>query len=93
MRTLLQMALERLLQCMAYPNFNLQVPVNAVLFYVFSALAAGLPANEDTLLKPSLLGPLDGTRPQGTRRSPARPISRPEAREWLNPDLTDSSAG
>ncbi len=30
-------------------DFNLQVPANAALFYVFCALAAGLPANRDRL--------------------------------------------
>ena len=31
-------------------DFNLQVPANAALFYVFCALAAGLPANPQRLI-------------------------------------------
>jgi O-antigen ligase len=35
-------------------DFNLQVPGNAALFYVFCALAAGLPANSDILTSSSV---------------------------------------
>jgi hypothetical protein len=78
MRTLdTSIGFERLLRCMAYPNFILQVPAYAALFYVFSALAAGLPANEETLLNRSTCprcGRSTGRVPKapgGRQRSPS----------------------